>query len=953
MNRQKWVLTCLLMAAVALALVGPMNSGAAQAQDGMARLRFLHAVPGTPAVDVYLDGALVVPGMGFTDATPHMNVTGGEHQVAVRPARTGPDSPALVEGPIALPPGLAYTLVVQGGPDALEMAFYEDVLDEIAPGMARLTAFNTIADAPPLDVLTAAGGPLFQGVSYGIQYGTININAGLQDLAMVPAGGAPESVVASIGQVKLQSGTLYTFVALGTLEGDVAPSVITLPTPLNTTATDLRVRFAHASPDASAVDVYADDILLVPGLELGQMSGHIPFPQGDHTLALRPAGTTTADPAAVTTDVTFAADTPAVTVVALGELADGSLALEVFPDAVADMAADSARISVVNAVAGATTTVALSDPDATVLASALAANMQGEPVYVPVGDYMLTVSLEGIDTPVSVAVPAQSYIGGTYYSVLVYGGGTAGAAYDARVAGTDVNVTPDSLPGAVPAMAAEPEAVEAEAQPEAEAAVAEAQPEAVEAEAVEPQPEAVEAEAVEPQPEAAEPQPEAEAVEPQPEAVEPQPEAVEPEAVEPQPEQPIETELVYDEPGASSEVVEAPTEAPPTQAPLPVVTEKPKPVAVVELNPGANLHCREYPRSDARSLGLIPSGTTVTVIGRTGEPLVPETGNPTPEPTPVVETIEDLWLSVQWDTPEGGYLRCWVAAQFLRVEFNGQLLDKLEELWELPEEPFNNPGEAVDTAVTPPTPQWDAVLATVNLDPGVSLQLRRHPKTDAEVLDRVPAGAQLEVLGYAKVPSEGLVGQPVDPRWLRVRYVKEDGSATIGWVSMEYVQVTQLDKEVEVLEEVVDEVSPEEAGYYEAESQPPTVPPEQQAVMGVVNLDPGANLNLRNRPTADGRVVRAVPSGEMVIVNGRNADGTWVHVTYIASNHEIFEGWAAVEYLVITQGGLPVDILTLDAVPDDATFLTGGMLPGQPGQQGSGGVVQPQATAIFIVPPQQ
>ncbi len=49
---------------------------------------------------------------------------------------------------------------------------------------------------------------------------------------------------------------------------------------------------------------------------------------------------------------------------------------------------------------------------------------------------MLTVGIQEIDTPVDVVVPEETYAGGMYYTVLVFGGGTAAAPMDARVAAT-------------------------------------------------------------------------------------------------------------------------------------------------------------------------------------------------------------------------------------------------------------------------------------------------------------------------------------------------------------------------------------------------------------------------------------------------------------------------------------------------------------------------------------
>ena len=66
---------------------------------------------------------------------------------------------------------------------------------------------------------------------------------------------------------------------------------------------------------------------------------------------------------------------------------------------------------------------------------------------------MIMVSIAGVESPVDLVVPAETYNGGMYYSVLVFGGGAAGVPFDARVAGTEVNVTTDSLPKPAPAVA--------------------------------------------------------------------------------------------------------------------------------------------------------------------------------------------------------------------------------------------------------------------------------------------------------------------------------------------------------------------------------------------------------------------------------------------------------------------------------------------------------------------
>lgn len=870
MKLRNWLLTGALALAALLALLGPPAAGVTRAQtaEPAARLRFLHAVPGGPLVDVYVDGALIVPALGFGEVTPHLAVAAGEHQVALRAQGSDPAAAALVEVSVPLAADLAFTVVAQGTPEAVEAALYEDILDEIDLGLARLTAINAVSDSPALDVVTTVSAPLLQGVSYGTQFGTVNIGAGPQDLVIVPAGGAVESALATIGVIGLDSGTLYTFVALGTLDGATAPSVLTIRTPLNTQAGGVRLRVANGSSDTGSVDVYLGDLLIAPALDLGAMTVHMPLPAGDYAVSVRAAGAPAADAALASADLSLTGAGTAQTVTLTGEAADGSLALLAAPDALAGLSPGVARIAVVNAVPDASISASLAG-DGTALASDLASSASASADVAP-GRDALSVRIQGEGDPVEVAAPEMPLVGGVYYTVLVYGGGASGAPYEVSVGETTVSSDLTSLPGAGEVVAAAPTQAPEAAATEEVTVVEEATPA--------------------------------------------------PDVAAAQPTQPVDTELVIEPVPAEGQATPVPAQpAPPvaTQAP-------PVPTAFVQLDPGANLQCRQYPSATAFSLGLIPAGATLRVLGRPGEPIVPDTGEATPEPTPVIEDIPDLWLMAEWTQPEGGYITCWVNAQYLRVEFSGRLLDTLEELFELPEVPFNQPGEAVNTAVRPPTPLYNAILATVNLNPGVSLQVRRMPATNAESLDRAPAGTQLEALGYIEAPSEGLVGQPVDPNWIRVRYIKENQAATIGWVSAQYVTISQLGRALDL--SALPKLEEAEPGFYESPGIQPQIPVEQQAVVGVVTLDPGANLNLRDRPTADGRVVVGIPTGAALELIGRNFDGTWVRVTYVNQGVTL-EGWVATQYLTITRGGQPYDVLLLPDVGEPPVGTTSAETP--------------------------
>src|SRR5690606_15820278 len=100
----------------------------------------------------------------------------------------------------------------------------------------------------------------------------------------------------------------------------------------------------------------------------------------------------------------------------------------------------------------------------------------------------------------------------------------------------------------------------------------------------------------------------------------------------------VTTEVTPEAPVATEEPATAAATAAPT---VPAVTPTPTPIgptARVLLNPGANLQLRQFPSSEAFSLGRAPADSLLIVLGREGAPEAEETVDATPEvdaePTP-------------------------------------------------------------------------------------------------------------------------------------------------------------------------------------------------------------------------------------------------------------------------------------------------------------------------------
>ncbi|MBX3071162.1 MAG: DUF4397 domain-containing protein [Thermomicrobiales bacterium] len=104
------------------------------------------------------------------------------------------------------------------------------------------------------------------------------------------------------------------------------------------------VRFVHASPDASAIDVLVDGETVALGLEFGAATEFAPFSDGEHSIQIVPAGQN-ADSALIDQTVDFDGDDAYS--VAVSNLLN-SLELKVIESDLDDLPANEARIRAVN-----------------------------------------------------------------------------------------------------------------------------------------------------------------------------------------------------------------------------------------------------------------------------------------------------------------------------------------------------------------------------------------------------------------------------------------------------------------------------------------------------------------------------------------------------------------------------------------------------------------------------
>ncbi len=144
---------------VAFVAVAQSNVGLLKPVPPAPQVRVVNAVPGAPALDVYLDNTKVASNVAYRQASDFSEVRAGSHNILVYPACTEADrtkctdpiksgAAPILATPATLDPAWSVTFIVLGTPDQLRlMAVNTDVSTLENEDTVRLTAVNALPDS--------------------------------------------------------------------------------------------------------------------------------------------------------------------------------------------------------------------------------------------------------------------------------------------------------------------------------------------------------------------------------------------------------------------------------------------------------------------------------------------------------------------------------------------------------------------------------------------------------------------------------------------------------------------------------------------------------------------------------------------------------------------------------------------------------------------------------------
>lgn len=220
----------ILLGTAALLVLGAapvMAADESPAVADSAMVRVLHASPDAPAVDIYLDGAMVgapLAALEFGALSPYVEVPAGPHAVKVCASADATVCPIDVPE-LVLEAGKSYTVAATNALASIEPQVLVDA-NQADPAMALVRVVHFSADTPAVDVLTQDGSAtVVPALAYPDSTEYLALDPGSYDLKVCASA---DLTVCPIDPpaLDLAAGTAYSVFAIGSLEADnLAPVV--------------------------------------------------------------------------------------------------------------------------------------------------------------------------------------------------------------------------------------------------------------------------------------------------------------------------------------------------------------------------------------------------------------------------------------------------------------------------------------------------------------------------------------------------------------------------------------------------------------------------------------------------------------------------------------------------------------------------------------------------------
>ncbi|TCP55714.1 uncharacterized protein DUF4397 [Tumebacillus sp. BK434] len=180
-----------------------------------ARIRFFHASPDTPGVDIYIDGKKAAEDVDFEGISDYFPLTPGRHRVQV--FRYGKQVGALIDTTFNAKPNQSYTVAIGGSFKDVRPIMIEDEPKKARPGFSRVKIVHLSPNAPAVDVTLPSGKVLISHLTFKEKSPYLQVTPGRRDLELRLAG--KKDVLLRLPKMRFDPDVTYTLYVVGLAGG--------------------------------------------------------------------------------------------------------------------------------------------------------------------------------------------------------------------------------------------------------------------------------------------------------------------------------------------------------------------------------------------------------------------------------------------------------------------------------------------------------------------------------------------------------------------------------------------------------------------------------------------------------------------------------------------------------------------------------------------------------------
>ncbi|MCY4020596.1 MAG: DUF4397 domain-containing protein [Chloroflexi bacterium] len=375
------------------------------AQEG-ARARFVNVAPGTPPLDILVNGKLLESDLAYGESTAYVSVPAGTIDLLGLVSGT---SVVQLGHSADVAAGSATSFLISST-DSPRFQAIPEILGALDFGATRLSIVYAIDDGSPVDIVFRENGEVLgEGIRPGAMVGPYELRADVYELDLVVAGDASGASILDLS-MPVAAGTSQLVIVYGNASD---PQVLTTAAPAAPTADSGLVRFLHAVQGATPFALSVDGAPIVPSLAYAMPSEHIALPSGSHQVALSIGG---AEITSMTLNVTAG---EAQTAVVMGSPAN--LSMSAYSDDLSGIDRSSALVSLINAIPGSSVDRLTLSSGATAATDVAYGSASGAAKIVT-GKQGLSLDLTIGDDSGTVQLPASEFNGGSYYNLFALPG---------------------------------------------------------------------------------------------------------------------------------------------------------------------------------------------------------------------------------------------------------------------------------------------------------------------------------------------------------------------------------------------------------------------------------------------------------------------------------------------------------------------------------------------------